>query len=132
MTALTPAQLSRLLDEAFQADWESLHSALRTVEGQPHPRIGWLTQHLSVTKRGYWQALSEVLPTASAPPELDLDGLCRWEVAAAAALTPEQLKTPLTYSGTPMTVGDLLRVNIRHTVWHAGQIAALGRAPRMA
>lgn len=129
---LTAPQLAFLLDEAFQADWESLRSALNTADGQPHPRIGWLTQHLSVTKRGYWRTLADVLHTLPAPPELDLDALCRWEVQVVAMLTPAQLETPLEYSGSPMTVADLLRVNIRHTVWHAGQIAALGRAPRLA
>ena len=132
MAPLSAPQLAALLDEAFQADWESLRAALNTVEGQPHPRIGWLTQHLSVTKRGYWQALADVLHTPPAPPDLDLDALCRWEVQTAATLTPAQLETPLEYSDAAMTVGDLLRVNIRHTVWHAGQIAALGRAPRLA
>ena len=128
----TPAGLALLLQEANQDGWESLQAALATVQGQPAPRAGWLTQHLSVTKRGYWEALGAVLHTPLPPPDLDLDALCRWEPDAAARLTPAQLRTELSYSGRTLSVAALLRLNARHTVWHAGQIAALGRVPKMA
>ena len=68
----------------------------------------------------------------SPPPELNLDGLCQWEVQQAALLSPEVLAAPLTYSGARMSVAELLRLNARHTVWHAGQIAALSSGPKLA
>ena len=129
---MTGAELADLLDEADHAAWESLASALRLADGQPPPRVGWLVQHVSVKKRGYWEAISAALHTPLPPPELNLEGLCRWEVAQALQLLPEQLDTLLVYSGVNLTVAALLRLNARHTVWHAGQIAALCRGPRLA
>ena len=139
------ALVSQLLDEANHARWESLASALGMADGQPHPRVGRLVQHVSVTKRGYWEAIAAVLtgPQQSGPrqpsdhalqppPELDLNAVCLWEVQRAAVLSGEELQTTLTYSGKQMSVADLLRLNARHTVWHAGQIAALCSGPKLA
>jgi uncharacterized damage-inducible protein DinB len=126
------ADLALLLQEANHADWESLNSALKLADGQPHPRVGWLVQHISVTKRDYWKAVSAVLNTQGPPPELNLDALSVWEVEQAAALSPEQLSAQLqpAYSDETKTVADILRLNARHTVWHAGQIAALSSGLR--
>ena len=134
--------ISRLLDEANHAHWESLASALGVADGQPHPRVGRLVQHVSVTKRGYWEAIAAAAVTPrqpsdqslsnQPPPELDLTAVCLWEVQRAAALSGEELQTTLTYSGKQMSVADLLRLNARHTVWHAGQIAALSSGPKLA
>ena len=129
---MTGPELSELLREANHADWDSLASALKLADGQPPPRVGWLAQHISVSKRGYWDAIAAVLKTPAPPPELNLDGLCDWEVEQAALLEGDLLAAPLTYSGAQMTVAELLRLNARHTVWHAGQIAALCRSPRLA
>ncbi len=141
------ALVSRLLDEANHAHWESLASALGMADGQPHPRVGRLVQHVSVTKRGYWEAIAAVMAmprqpqgqpspgqslSDQPPPELDLNAVCLWEVQRAAALSDEQLQTTLTYSGKQMSVAELLRLNARHTVWHAGQIAALCSGPKLA
>ena len=143
---------SQLLDEANHARWESLASALGMADGQPHPRVGRLVQHVSVSKRGYWEAIAAAIATPrqpsdqpspdqlfsdqlfsdQPPPELNLNGVCLWEVQRAAALSDEQLATVLTYSGRQMSVSELLRLNARHTVWHAGQIAALSSGPKLA
>ncbi len=129
---MTAADLALLLSEANRADWESLASALALADGQPPPRVGALVQHVSVTKRGYWEAVSGVLGLPGVPPELNLDGVCRWEVEQAGTLSSVQLETTLDYSGTRLSVAELLRLNARHTVWHAGQIAALCGRPRLA
>ena len=129
---MTGADLALLLSEANRADWNSLASALGLADGQPPPRVGALVQHLSVTKRGHWEAVSGVLGLPAVPPELNLDGVCLWEVERAAALSPEQLATELEYAGKRLSVAELLRLNARHTVWHAGQIAALCSGPRLA
>ena len=134
------ALVSQLLDEANHARWESLASALGMADGQPHPRVGRLVQHVSVTKRGYWEAIAAVLATPQQstdqalqpPPELNLNGVCLWEVQRAAALSDGQLATVLIHSGRQMSVSELLRLNARHTVWHAGQIAALSSGPKLA
>ncbi|WP_424949972.1 hypothetical protein [Deinococcus sp.] len=129
---ITGPDLSTLLHEANHAPWESLASALGMADGQPPPRVGRLVQHISVTKRGYWEAVAAAAGTPLPSPELNLDGLCVWEVERAALLEPEQLAAPLTYSGAQMSVAELLCLNARHTVWHAGQIAALCNGPRLA
>ena len=134
------ALMSQLLDEANHAHWESLASALGMADGQPHPRVGRLVQHVSVTKRGYWEAIAAAIATPQQPPdqalqpppELNLNEVCLWEVQRAAALSDGQLATALTYSGKQMSVSELLRLNARHTVWHAGQIAALSSGPKLA
>ena len=125
-------QVSQLLDEANHAGWESLASALGMADGQPHPRVGRLVQHISVTKRGYWKTIADTLTVSEPPPVLDLNGVCRWEVERSAGLSAGQLATVLTYSGRQMSVAELLRLNARHTVWHAGQIAALCSGPKLA
>ena len=140
------ALVSRLLDEANHAHWESFASALGMADGQPHPRVGRLVQHVSVTKRGYWEAIAAAMATPrqpqgqpspdqsslnQPPPELGLNAVCLWEVQRAAALSGEELQTTLIYSGKQMSVADLLRLNARHTVWHAGQIAALSSGPKL-
>jgi uncharacterized damage-inducible protein DinB len=129
---MTGPELALLLDESSRAAWESLASALGMADGQPPPRVGRLVQHISVTKRGYWEAVAGVLNVPQPPAELNLDGLCVWEVQQAAQLVGAQLETRLEYSGATMSVAELLRLNARHTVWHAGQIAALSRGPRLA
>ena len=71
---MTPEDLSTLLDEANHHPWESVKAALSKVDGQPHPRIGWLTTHLTETKRIYWTLVAEV--TGILPPPGDA-GLTR-------------------------------------------------------
>ena len=129
--------LATLLDEANQHPWESVRSALAGAEGQPHPRIAALASHLTATKRSYWTLISAAANvggnTVSPPPDdAGLTRLMDWEVAAARALPESALSLLVTHSGTPLTVSELLRLNARHTAWHAGQIAALARRERSA
>jgi len=129
---LSGAQLAQLLHEAARAAEGSLASALALADGQPPPRVGALVQHVSVLKRSCWETVAGALGTPAPPPELNLDGLCAWEVEAAAGLTAAQLTARLVSSGTETSVAELLRLNARQTVWHAGQIAALCGSPRLA
>lgn len=142
MTALFSAEfsadaLATLLEEANQHPWDSVRSALADVEGQPHPRIAALASHLTATKRQYWTLIAAAANAGgnTVPPPPDGAGLTRlmeWEVAAARALPESVLSLLVTHSGTPLSVSELLRLNARHTAWHAGQIAALARRERSA
>ena len=133
MTAhFSPAALATLLDEANQHPWESVRSALAGADGQPHPRIAALASHLTATKRAYWTLISAAATVSPPPDDAGLTRLMEWEVAAARALPESALSLLVTHSGTPLTVAELLRLNARHTAWHAGQIAALARRERSA
>ncbi|MFB9991814.1 hypothetical protein ACFFLM_07515 [Deinococcus oregonensis] len=135
MTAeqFSSAALATLLEEANQHPWESVRSALAGADGQPHPRIAALASHLTATKREYWTLIAGVANTVSPPPDdAGLTRLMAWEVEAARALPESALGLLVTHSGTPLTVSELLRLNARHTAWHAGQIAALARRERSA
>lgn len=128
---MNAADLALLLDEANHAPWESVKAALAMVDGQPHPRIGWLTTHLAETKRNYWAVIAEVTGCPTPPDDMGLNRLMVWEVEATRQLSPEALLLPQTYQEGG-TVASLLRLNARHTVWHAGQIAALAKRERLA
>ena len=175
---MNAADLALLLQEANSAPWESVQSALDMVDGATHPRIGWLTTHLTQTKRAYWAAIAEATGCPPPPDDAGLRRLMDWEVEQTRQLSPEQLSTELTYttlknslviqtifpngvskrkygaerrgrdggafptslkkSSVPyyseqtMTVAELLRLNARHSVWHAGQLAALAGRVRSA
>jgi uncharacterized damage-inducible protein DinB len=124
--------LATLLDEANHAPWESVRAALTLIDGQPHPRVGWLTSHLSATKRDFWAQIAAATSTPAPDDAAGLSRLMAWEVDAARALDTDALQTRLTHSGQDMTVAELLRLNARHTAWHAGQIAALAKPVRLA
>ncbi|ANE44994.1 hypothetical protein SU48_12795 [Deinococcus puniceus] len=130
--------MATLLEEANGHPWESVRSALAGAEGQPHPRIAALASHLTATKRAYWTLISaaaahaEAIPVPHPPDDAGLTRLMEWEVAAARALPESALGLMVTHSGQTVTVSDLLRLNARHTAWHAGQIAALARRERSA
>ncbi|AAF11563.1 hypothetical protein [Deinococcus radiodurans] len=129
---MNAADLALLLQEANSAPWESVQSALDMVDGATHPRIGWLTTHLTQTKRGYWAAIAGATGDLPPPDDAGLRRLMGWEVEQTRQLSPEQLSTELTYSEQTMTVAELLRLNARHSVWHAGQLAALAGRVRSA
>lgn len=119
--------LETLRDANFDA-WESVTSALSGAGGQVPPRVAWLLQHIHDTKRAYWQLIANATNTAPAPGDLDLPGLMRWELPALAALSGAQREVVAEYAGRALSVAALVRLNARHSVWHAGQIAALSRA----
>ena len=75
-------------------------------------------------KLEYASLIAETL-SHLAPSERDLEALMRWEVQAAAVLTETELKRSLQYGQRTMTVAEVLSLNTRHSVWHAGQLAAL-------
>ncbi|PNY80578.1 hypothetical protein [Deinococcus koreensis] len=129
---MNPAELARLLDEANHDPWESVSAALARVDGQPHPRIGWLTTHLSATKREAWTRIAAATGAPAPPEDAGLTRLMRWEVGAAGLLPEAALDTTVEHSGRLMSVAALLRLNARHTAWHAGQIAALAGQTRWA
>ncbi|GHF55521.1 hypothetical protein HNQ07_003345 [Deinococcus metalli] len=129
---MTPDDLAGLLDEANHDPWESVSSALATIDGQPHPRVGWLTTHLRATKHESWTAIAAATGTPAPPDDAGLTRLMAWEVGAARALSPQALDTAVEHAGRAFTVAGLLRVNARHTAWHAGQIAALASRDRRA
>ncbi|WP_135228027.1 hypothetical protein [Deinococcus fonticola] len=124
---MTPEDLATLLDEANHHPWESVKAALSKVDGQPHPRIGWLTAHLAETKRRYWLLVAEVAGSRLPPDDAGLTRLMEWEIEAARELPAESLNLSTAYEGMEWSVASLLRLNARHTAWHAGQIAALAR-----
>lgn len=131
--------LATLLDEANHHPSHSVRAALAGVGGQPHPRVGWLTTHLAARKRACWAQVAAASGTPAPPDDAGLTRVMAWEVTAARALTPAQLGAAVTpgeagldAGGPAVTVAELLRVNVRHTTWHAGQIAALARGTRSA
>ena len=138
MTAhFSPAALATLLDEANHHPWDSVRSALAGADGQPHPRIAALASHLTATKRAYWTLIAAAAhagasPVPPPPGDAGLTRLMEWEVAAARALPESALSLTVIHSGLTVTVSELLRLNARHTAWHAGQIAALARRERSA
>lgn len=109
-----------LLQEANFDPWESVQSALERVPAAHSERAAWLWAHLLDTKRLYWQLLLD-----AEPPALPLPDFLRWEVTVARSLTAGQLARRLSYSGRELSAAELLRLNARHSLWHAGQLMAL-------
>lgn len=118
-------QLCALLEEANFDPWESVSGALDLARGQVPPRVAWLTLHLAETKREYWRLIAALTNTPAPPAEGDLAALMRWELEAASRLGEAQLDLETEYSGRTLSVAALIRLNARHSAWHAGQIAAL-------
>ncbi len=124
---MTPDLLAALLDDANHSPAHSVRAALARVDGQPHPRVAALTAHLRAVKHETWVAVTAAAGQAPPPDDAGLTRLMAWEVTAARALPPGALALPLGSTGP--TVQDALLALVRHTVWHAGQIAALARRP---
>ena len=112
-----------LLWEANADAWESLGAATKNLES-PSGRVAWLLDHLRETKLEIWPLIAAVTRTA-APLELPLPELCAWEVQAALSLSDEARRQRVVHSGRTFDVSGLLRQSARHTVWPAGQLAAL-------
>ncbi|WP_412029710.1 hypothetical protein [Deinococcus yunweiensis] len=129
---MTPDELAILLDEANHDPWESAQTAVALIDGQPHPRVGWLTTHLRATKYEYWTLIAAATGSAAPPDDAGLTRLMTWEVQAARSLGTDALDVTVEHAGRTFTVAGLLRMNARHTAWHAGQIAALAPTERRA
>lgn len=124
--------VATILQESNFDPWEGTQYALDSVEGQPHPRIAWLITHLTHTKREYWQAVADATGTPAPPDDAGLKRLMEWEVQAARNLPEAALNVTVQRNDRTFTVAELLRLNARHTTWHAGQIAALASRVRTA
>lgn len=77
--------------------------------------------HILETKRMYWNLIREVCDLE--PPPNTLPELLQYELARVLELSATQRQLKIDYSKTTQTVADLIRLNARHTVWHAGQMA---------
>lgn len=104
--------------------WESVQSVLDKMPGTPPEHAQWLEQHILETKLEYARLIAGALSRPN-PPEYDLPALMTWEVEEAKTLSPDDLNVNLQYSQRTMTVREVLSFNIRHSIWHAGQLAAL-------
>ncbi|UBV43519.1 hypothetical protein LAJ19_04710 [Deinococcus taeanensis] len=124
---MTPHDLATLLDEANHAPRQSVTAALARVDGQPHPRVAALAAHLSGSKRECWTLIAQAAGTDTPPDDAGLTRLMAWEVQVTRTLPPAALTELVSLGGTLMTIEALLRLNARHTAWHAGQVAALAR-----
>ncbi|AFZ65833.1 hypothetical protein [Deinococcus peraridilitoris] len=122
---MTADALYLTLHEANYDSWESVQQAMSLAQGQVPPRVAWLLEHIHDTKRGYWAVISGALGTSRPPDHLGLSALMAWELTQLAALSAEQRQVTLAYGGRLLDVAALIRLNARHAVWHAGQIAAL-------
>jgi hypothetical protein len=109
--------LEVMLSESNFDPWESVYSIL----AHSGERAERLKAHICDTKLMYWQLICSTLNLES-PPETLLE-LMHFECTMTGLLTPEQLRVQLDYSGREMSVAALIRLSMRHSVWHAGQIA---------
>ena len=80
-----------------------------------------LQAHILETKLLYWNLMATTLKLE--PPPTTLLELMHFEIKITTSLNLEQRNIKLEYSGRVMTVGALIRLSARHSVWHAGQIA---------
>ncbi|AZI43750.1 hypothetical protein EHF33_03245 [Deinococcus psychrotolerans] len=91
----------------------------------PSERSVWLLEHLRETKLEIWALCLAATDRPAPPASLSLLELCRWEVESARSLSAVELGTNAVHAGRTFDVSGLLRQSARHTVWHAGQLAAL-------
>lgn len=131
------------LDSANHAPRFSVRGALLLVQGQPHPRVGWLLSQLRTHKLACWQEIAGALGTPPPPAGAGLERLMRWEVEQVRALPGEAFGRALSPTPPPAaaqgpgdqqqpTVAERLSLNVRHSLWLAGQIAALGQGAAQA
>ena len=110
-------ELVELLNDSNFDPWESVSSIL----GQAGARSERLQAHILETKLIYWNLIATTLKLEQ-PPTTLLE-LMHFEIKITTSLNLEQRNIRLEYSGRVMTVGALIRLSARHSVWHAGQIA---------
>ena len=108
--------LVEFLNDSNFDPWESVSSVLEHAgERSQH-----LQAHILETKLLYWNLMATTLRLE--PPTTLLE-LMHFESKIITSLNLEQRNIRLEYSGRVMTVGALIRLSARHSVWHAGQIA---------
>jgi hypothetical protein len=136
-----PDDLEVMLFESNFDPWESVSSIL----AHSGERAIRLKAHIFETKLMYWQLICSTLNLEPPPSSLlersdpsplgtslgsrsearasSLLELMHFECRLTALLSVEQLAVTLEYSGRELSVAALIRLSIRHSVWHAGQIA---------
>jgi hypothetical protein len=107
---------TQLYDSSFDP-FESLTSVMH----QTGSRAIRILAHILETKQMYWNLIREVCSLE--PPPNTLPEMLQYELVQVLELSATQRQLKIDYSETTQTVGDLIRLNARHTVWHAGQIA---------
>jgi uncharacterized damage-inducible protein DinB len=122
------AELEVMVFEANFDPWESVSSIL----AHSGKRAERLKTHICDTKLMYWRLICSTLnleppPTSllersEALSELLLE-LMHFECRMTGLLSVEQRALTIQYSGRELSVAALIRLSIRHSVWHAGQIA---------
>ncbi len=110
-------ELHLTLFEANEHDWESV----RSVINRDTPRARRLLAHILETKHLYWTMIAAACDLE--PPPMGLEEIMRYELERVRRLTPEQRALTLEYSGKIISIAALVRLNARHSAWHAGQIA---------
>jgi hypothetical protein len=110
-------ELEVMLFEANFDPWESV-SIILEHSGERADRLG---AHILETKLIYWQLICATLKLE--PPLSGLLELMRLECRMTGLLNFEQHAIKLEYSGRELSVAALIRLSLRHGVWHAGQIA---------
>jgi hypothetical protein len=107
---------TQLYDSSFDP-FESLTSVMH----QTGSRATRILAHILETKQMYWNLIREACDLE--PPPNNLSEMMQYELAQVLELSAVQRQLKIDYSETTQTVEDLIRLNARHTVWHAGQIA---------
>jgi hypothetical protein len=110
-------ELALTLLEANEHDWESVKS----VMDRDTPRARRLLAHILETKHLYWTIISDACDLE--PPPMELEAIMRYELEQVGSLTSLHRAIRLEYSGKTATIAELVRLNARHSAWHAGQIA---------
>ncbi len=110
-------ELEVMLFEANFDPWESVSSILQ----HSGERASRLRAHILETKLMYWQLIGSTLKLE--PPPSELLELMHFESKMTGLLNLEQRAVIVQYSGRELSVAALIRLSIRHSVWHAGQIA---------
>ncbi|WP_189643815.1 hypothetical protein [Deinococcus piscis] len=123
------AWLYALLNESSFDPWESVDRAFEQALDRAPDAPGQALalerlRHILDTKRAYWGAVARALQLELDPPHY-LPELLRWELTTLGSLSEQQLAQPLDYAGRRFSVAGLLRLNARHSSWHAGQVALL-------
>jgi hypothetical protein len=112
-----PGELEVMLFESNFDPWESVSSIL----AHAGERTERLRAHICDTKLMYWNLICGSLNLES--PPTTLPELMHFECRVTALLSVEQRDQKLEYSGRELSVAAPIRLSIRHSIWHAGQIA---------
>lgn len=113
-----------LLQAANFDAWESVQSALDKLPNSLPEHARWLVQHILETKLEYARLIAGALSRPNLPGN-NLPALMNWEIEYVSGLSPDDLETQLQYGRRTIRVREIVSLNIRHSIWHAGPLAAL-------